>query len=305
MSEKRYFKNLVNFENCIQLKELHYKMGIDSYPKLPEIKFKRTVEKTIEHVEILPEEVEIDTQLATNEVDLKFDEITKDNEFITHKGRKVAAYIRDQPHFSSVEYGVNPGQGISGYKYHLCNCITLQDMSAAGRERRFFVTKRCDGLFNVNCLSRSNTGLLPVSMQLCGHCRKMLREMGIPTNNFTLQHFFEQHDSYVPKRIKRPEIFKEIQDYSHDHDAVAKTCRKAADYTCQKCGVKCNENRYLLHLHHINGDKSNNYPSNLKILCADCHSNEPWHKHLQKKYHDQIVEISELREQQGILDLNT
>lgn len=304
MSEKRHFKNLINFDQCIQLKELHCKMGIESYPSLPEISFKRTTEKTIEHIEILPEEKQIDKQLSTEGIDLKFQEIIPEDGFLTYKGRKVVAYIRDQPHVSRVHYGVNPERRTSGYKYHLCNCKTLQDMSEKGRKTRYFVSKRSDGLFNVNCCSFGiKKTRLPVSMQLCKNCRRMLLQMKIQIHELSLEQFFEQNDSYIPKSIKRLETFKIVQDYSDDHKAIASAYKKESGYTCQVCALKCHKNKNLLHLHHINGNKSNNYPSNLKVVCVACHANEPFHKHLKKKYHHQITEILKLRKKQCIIDL--
>lgn len=37
-------------------------------------------------------------------------------------------------------------------------------------------------------------------------------------------------------------------------------------YTCQDCG------RYAIHIHHIDGNRSNNKLINLKALCFDCHN---------------------------------
>lgn len=303
MTEKKYFQHILNFDRCLQFRELHQKMGVVEYPKMPEIKFERMVEEKVEHIEILPEEIETEKELRSGEIDLEFDEISIENDFLCHSGRKVAAYIRDQPHCSFVKYGVDPDQGISGYKYHLCNCKTLQNMTAEGRERRYFVTKRNDGLFGVNCMLKPERKRVEVSMELCGYCRNMLSRMNIPTYNFSLAEYFAQHDTYIPKTISRYEIVNRIQDYSDDHKAVAEQCKKQLNYTCQLCGVKCHENRSLLHLHHKNGDKSNNFPNNLEVLCVDCHSKAFMHEHLKKKFSSQIRLISQMRQQQGIVDL--
>lgn len=303
MPEKKHFQNIVNFERCIQFRELHQKMGVVEYPKMPDIKFERIVEETVEHIELTPEEMEIENELRSGEIDLEFDEISIENDFLCYSGRKVAAYIRDQPHCSIARYGVDPVKRTSGYKYHLCNCKTLQDMTAKGRDRRYFVTKRDDGSFGVNCLENSEWERYDVSMELCSNCRKMLASMKIPTYNFSLARFFAEHDTYIPKTFTRYEKVSHIQDYSDDHKAVADRCRKEVDYTCQRCSVKCHDNRSLLHLHHKNGDKSDNFPHNLEVLCVDCHSKEYLHKHLRGKSSSQIRLISQLRQQQGIVDL--
>jgi 5-methylcytosine-specific restriction endonuclease McrA len=131
----------------------------------------------------------------------------------------------------------------------------------------------------------------------------MLASIGVSMYNFSLKRFFEGHDSYIPETITRYEDSTHIQDYSDDHAAVAATCKRDVNYTCQKCGVRCAGNRHLLHLHHQNGDKFDNYPSNLLVLCVECHSREPKHDHLRKQFRDEIDLISKLRKEQGILDL--
>ena len=40
--------------------------------------------------------------------------------------------------------------------------------------------------------------------------------------------------------------------------------------TCSKCGFEA-EHRCQLDLDHIDGDKKNNDPSNIQVLCANCH----------------------------------
>ncbi len=127
--------------------------------------------------------------------------------------------------------------------------------------------------------------------------------MKIHTYNFSLAHFFAKHGTYIPKTFTRYEKVSRIQDYSDDHKAVADRCKKDLHFTCQRCQVKCHDNRSLLHLHHKNGDKSDNFPNNLQVLCVDCHSKEYLHDHLREKYSNQIRLISQLRQQQGIVDL--
>ncbi len=50
---------------------------------------------------------------------------------------------------------------------------------------------------------------------------------------------------------------------------------------CIDCGEKRN---YMLHVHHIDGDRSNNDKSNLEVVCGNCHikrhmvfTNNEWH----------------------------
>lgn len=43
------------------------------------------------------------------------------------------------------------------------------------------------------------------------------------------------------------------------------------NHTCQKCGAK----NHPLHMHHIDGNMTNNDPSNLTTLCKECHIHLP------------------------------
>jgi len=53
-------------------------------------------------------------------------------------------------------------------------------------------------------------------------------------------------------------------------------------YRCdnKKCRINLTNHRKFLHAHHINGQKSDNSPDNIKLLCIKCHAEEYLHGHL-------------------------
>ena len=54
---------------------------------------------------------------------------------------------------------------------------------------------------------------------------------------------------------------------------VPKAIRAAVTKSsCETCGIKS----LSLHLHHSNGDRTNNSPENLVTLCAICHTRLHW-----------------------------
>ena len=55
---------------------------------------------------------------------------------------------------------------------------------------------------------------------------------------------------------------------------------------CKSCRVDLSEQKRLLHVHHLNGEKSDNSAGNLIVLCADCHRKEPHHGHVHVKLAD-------------------
>ena len=44
-------------------------------------------------------------------------------------------------------------------------------------------------------------------------------------------------------------------------------------YKCEECGIsEWNDKKLSLHVDHINGNSDDNLPSNLRLLCPNCHS---------------------------------
>ncbi len=212
-------------------------------------------------------------------------------------GRKVCAYIRDQ------RARVDFYNKTSSYKYHLCNCSTLQGMKNIGREHRFLTTQRSDGFFEVHDLTVTPYRKGTARMELCKNCIEIMKKKRIYFTPFSLSKYFEKYDSHVPKTIRRKEEVREVQTYTPDQNDLSREYRKACNYRCQSCSVDCKEDIGLLHLHHRNGDPSNNDPKNLNVLCVDCHSNQPLHSHMKRppKIKEQIKIIQKLRKAQGIV----
>jgi hypothetical protein len=92
---------------------------------------------------------------------------------------------------------------------------------------------------------------------------------------------------------------KQTTNYSADWSTVSKNVRVKFDYQCQQCGLDLTNHKSLLHVHHINGVKSDNSASNLTPLCCDCHRKQPDHQHMFIK-HDETKLIAQLRNAQGL-----
>lgn len=68
--------------------------------------------------------------------------------------------------------------------------------------------------------------------------------------------------------------------YTGDWHFVSATMREKRNFTCEICRVKLSDKRNLLHVHHLDRDKTNNDESNLQVLCAVCHSGHEGHSHI-------------------------
>jgi len=68
--------------------------------------------------------------------------------------------------------------------------------------------------------------------------------------------------------------------YVLDWKSISNRRRAEKDYTCEECKVRLRDQLKLLHVHHIDRDKLDNSPQNLRVLCVVCHSNCEGHEHL-------------------------
>jgi hypothetical protein len=59
--------------------------------------------------------------------------------------------------------------------------------------------------------------------------------------------------------------------YTWDWHHISRRMRRRDKQTCRDCGRKFREGDPDLHVHHIDGDKSNNEEGNLACLCRGCH----------------------------------
>ncbi len=290
-----------DYSRCVELNQLLIAMGVNKIPLLPGVRFESEIVKRIERVSIDPIDIKIGERLIDSAIPVTKAEISgRPGELLEYKGRKVCAYIRDQ------KEAINFYQHRSEYRYHLCNCETLQYMKSYGREHRYLATQRKDGMFEAHDLTVDPPQKGIVQMDLCKNCIVILRKKRKWFNPFDLKAYFKQNDSYTPKTIRKIEEVRKTQTYSPKQDDYSREYRKACNYKCQICDVDCNDSTGLLHLHHTNGDPSDYRRENLQILCVDCHSKQPLHAHMKgnPQFQKQIDKIKELRKDQGILTVS-
>lgn len=290
---------LPDFSQAIDFIRLREQLGATVIPEVPPVRFERVRTERKEIVENDSEDEELLEKLRST-VEVSAAELSSDGRgLLTYRGRKVVAYIRDQ------RREIDEINKTSSYRYHLADCSTMQSMRHAGRERRYLATQRSDGLFEVNY--RTGWGQrrrAEVRLELCKNCRDELPR-GVYQEPFSLKRYFEEHDSQVPRTVRRIETVEEVQEYQPTQADLSREFKKAVNYRCQACSVDCSDQDGLLHLHHVDGDPSNNAHHNLRVLCIDCHSRQPYHTQvsLTARAREQIEQVRRFRRLQGIAEL--
>ena len=104
-------------------------------------------------------------------------------------------------------------------------------------------------------------------LSLCYHCRQIFPEEAADT-----QEFFDRlvKDETQIENILEVDIFG----YTLNWPQISKSFRKLNHQTCQRCKIQmknASDFRFM-HVHHKNGNKRQNDPSNLECLCIRCHA---------------------------------
>ena len=236
-------------------------------------------------------------------IEVDIDDILAVRGLLSYKNRHVLLYIQD--------HGWNAGEVLSGgrdgNKYHVAWCTTLAEMRGKGRFERYVATNDRSGEFTITGTDQAQVGTSgKAPLKVCKNCLRELNYDGYRHEKhgafarFDLQRFFETYSSYFPHMPMR---MPGEQDggYAPDWAEVSRRRRENANHTCEDCGVRLGQHPGLLHVHHVNGVKSDNLASNLKALCASCHRRAPNHAHLHVSHQDNR-KIAKLRREQGIAE---
>ena len=247
---------------------------------------------------------EIDIQLTKGiEVDLA--EVEVENGLLSYHGRQVLLYIQDHRNDVSkaLEY---PEQG---RKYHVADCKTLNEMRAAGRFQRYVVTTDLSADFYITGKDHVSGKRVEghARLRVCKFCLTHLNYNNYRNNRtqvfreFTLDKFFSTYSSFF-SHLPRRRAGEYDGDYTDDWPDISARIKRTSGYLCSVCGVDLSEDQQLLHVHHIDGVKTNNATMNLQALCADCHRKQARHAQMYVS-HDAMIRIAHLRRRQGIANV--
>ena len=179
-----------------------------------------------------------------------------DGVYLERGGRKYRGYMY-MPTYRVEKYGYP--------KFHLVKCKTIEE----------FIDKKLFNSFYLWSNSETNditdrdhrTIEKNVTLELCGYCKKKIYESINDTEDF-----FSAIGSEI---VNDTEVEVDINGYKKDWQLISRNYQSKVNHTCEKCGIIMTDrfDHRFLHTHHIDGNKLNNNDSNLKCLCALCHSN--------------------------------
>lgn len=234
-------------------------------------------------------ELELETLTSSIGLDISPDDLTVlPDGTLAYKNSRVLLYIRDVTIYEP--------------RIHLANCTTLQEMREQKRFSRYVVSTNTNGMFRINIVENNIPRSELRKLSVCQNCLKFLGLGGFSStwskqkktsyvSNFNIQDFFKVYPRSL--HVSVPGYDSENSPtniYSFDFTEISKKYRESVNWRCEKCGISLeNPNwRKWLHVHHINGIKSDNSSSNLEAICIRCHSDEPKHEHIKrsKDYQD-------------------
>ena len=225
-------------------------------------------------------------KLANEGLDVELDVVVENTDgTLGYKNKRVILYIRDVSSYGSFE---------SDPKFHIANCRTLKDMRQNNRFGRYVIANKDTGRFSVR--TRQSKKPFDKQLSVCQNCLDYLNfdefelnwvssQREIAVRNFSILRFFELYPKTLHYDLPaHTEVTAPENKYSDDFAKISARNRSERGWRCEEagCGVVLSspEYRKYLHVHHRDGLKNNNSPSNLKVLCLYCHSNQYQHHHM-------------------------
>ena len=155
-----------------------------------------------------------------------------------------------------IEYGLP--------KYHTVFCITRKKFKGYvyANKMPVDITETTNGEIHKDC-----------KLNMCGNCKTEISKSfwnwgDLDWYDAVLNYVEDDNNKlYFKKSGKR-------KGYLRMWEQVSEAYRESKKWTCEKCKVKLYDDKYYLHVHHINGNIRDNRRKNFQSLCLLCHALE-------------------------------
>ena len=219
--------------------------------------------------------------------DYPLDRLFSESGLLIKYGQPVFVYIRD--HTVGGPFLDAKGRR----KIHFAVCRTLIEMSQKGRFNRYKITNRSDDQYLIDVQdgwggrSKEET----VTLYPCQNCletvgykcfrrtlpRRTLNEIVVNFKAKEALDLLSQQFEIFRKQMSDVKPATQPTGYPANWKKIADRIKKVRGYICEKCHVDLSRNKRLLDAHHIDGEKQNVFPENIRVLCKICHSEEHPH----------------------------
>lgn len=166
-------------------------------------------------------------------------------------------------------------------KFHIRKCDTItsfgDDAFSASNTKEAIIRNRNN---------RVGEREYSLSLSICANCVKGVTGRQARTTEAFYEELLNRNNN---EQIAAQPIRVDLDGYPLDWPKISKGYRKAKKYICEKCKIGLSLDRSSLHVHHIDGVKTNCKQRNLECLCPLCHANADDH-HYTKFQEDGIKE---------------
>lgn len=161
-------------------------------------------------------------------------------------------------------------------RMHLCKCQTIQSFINRGSFNIKYRFAETDEVMVIDLDDDNRKDKKVGNLPVCKYCINQLQSPNMVlvrgSKDFA-QLIGQVNKANVAKR-EQEDKEKDIFGYTKNWERVSRDYREKKGYVCEKCGFKMtNPFGYCyIHVHHKNGNKTDNREENLQSLCIKCHS---------------------------------
>ena len=220
-----------------------------------------------------------------------------------HKSRAGTLHIPDYD-VVQADVEVDPKKGP---KFHITDCRTIEESKLEYRYDRFVFSVPTHGRFKIHPFtdeSKTERSDIEIRLLPCKNCFEELEYIPPhgPRRNqivesFRIDDFLKEHSPHFRCLPTHTSNTMPPGKYPQNWLNNSTKVRERNGWKCTDCAVDCQEDKNLLHAHHIDGNRGNVKRSNLTALCVLCHKRI--HDHLDVE-EEEVGRIYRLRSEQGL-----